>query len=219
MTLKDKEDKAQASVSIQPVTDSIDPAPNAFSTSSFDVEKQTNNCSTNDSTLATYIVPVLDKGVKTALRRPSSRWVRFRVWYNPYRMVRATSTVWFRPQADVSYPAIHTHIHAQHDRYPARVPTQISIRRTARRGHSPRKYRRSSCVSQRTLPPLFVLDHRQAIPEGTSGDPVAASRTMTEPPYSGLLFGSVYSLPLFCNTSVASTPDAPPLASPGSSSF
>lgn len=41
-----------------------------------------------EAALAHYVVPVLEKGVKTALAKPTSPWVRFRVWYNPYRMVR-----------------------------------------------------------------------------------------------------------------------------------
>ena len=41
--------------------------------------------------LAHYVVPVLEKGVKTALSKPTSPWVRFRVWYNPYRMVSSIS--------------------------------------------------------------------------------------------------------------------------------
>lgn len=40
-----------------------------------------------EAALAHYVVPVLEKGVKTALEKPTSPWVRFRVWYNPYRMV------------------------------------------------------------------------------------------------------------------------------------
>lgn len=35
-----------------------------------------------------YPVPVLEKGVKTALTKPISPWTKFRVWYNPYRQVR-----------------------------------------------------------------------------------------------------------------------------------
>jgi hypothetical protein len=38
--------------------------------------------------IAAYVVPVLDKGVKSALTKPVSRWTKFRVWYNPYRQVR-----------------------------------------------------------------------------------------------------------------------------------
>jgi hypothetical protein len=37
--------------------------------------------------LAHYVVPVLEKGVKSALTEPVSQWTKFRVWYNPYRKV------------------------------------------------------------------------------------------------------------------------------------
>lgn len=50
-----------------------------------DVEKGSNRSSRD--VLAEYIVPVLDKGAKSALTRPVSRWTKFRVWYNPYRQV------------------------------------------------------------------------------------------------------------------------------------
>lgn len=38
--------------------------------------------------LASYLVPALEKGRKNALLKPPSLWIKFRVWYNPYRMVR-----------------------------------------------------------------------------------------------------------------------------------
>ena len=37
--------------------------------------------------LADYVVPVLQEGVKTALSAPPSKWTRFRIWYNLYRQV------------------------------------------------------------------------------------------------------------------------------------
>ncbi|KAJ3536261.1 hypothetical protein NM688_g6862 [Phlebia brevispora] len=41
----------------------------------------------DNKSLASYIVPTLPKGVKTALSKPPSYFTRFRVWYNPYRMM------------------------------------------------------------------------------------------------------------------------------------
>ena len=54
----------------------------------------------DDKALASYVVPVLDKGVKTALAKPASRLTRFRVWYNPYRMVSTLSRCWNRDPRD-----------------------------------------------------------------------------------------------------------------------
>ena len=39
------------------------------------------------NSLADYVVPVLQKGVKSALLAPPSKWTRFRIWYNIYRQV------------------------------------------------------------------------------------------------------------------------------------
>ena len=59
-----------------------------------DVEKADGTIEVDEAELALahYVVPVLEKGVKTALSKPTSPWVRFRVWYNPYRMVSLTSS-------------------------------------------------------------------------------------------------------------------------------
>ena len=51
-----------------------------------DAEKAAISLEDEDKALAHYIVPALEKGVKTA-RLSQSWWIRFRVWYNPYRMV------------------------------------------------------------------------------------------------------------------------------------
>jgi hypothetical protein len=45
----------------------------------------------NPDISAHYVVPLLDKGVKSALTKPVSQWTKFRVWYNPYRQVRIHS--------------------------------------------------------------------------------------------------------------------------------
>ena len=47
----------------------------------------------DDDSLARYVVPVLEKGVKTALAAPPSYFTRFRVWYNPYRQVSCAQDV------------------------------------------------------------------------------------------------------------------------------
>lgn len=52
-----------------------------------DVEKGDSILESDEKALARYTVPVLEKGVKTALLQPVSPFTRFRVWYNPYRMV------------------------------------------------------------------------------------------------------------------------------------
>ena len=62
-----------------------------------DVERADGNTVLDEKSLATYIVPVLDKGVKTALSKPSSPWTLFRIWYNPYRMVCSFLLLYRRP--------------------------------------------------------------------------------------------------------------------------
>ena len=42
----------------------------------------------DEKALARYLVPALEKGQKNARLKPPTLWIRFRVWYNPYRMVR-----------------------------------------------------------------------------------------------------------------------------------
>lgn len=52
-----------------------------------DMEKADPTLEDDEKALAAYLVPTLPKGVKTARQKPASLWIRFRVWYNPYRMV------------------------------------------------------------------------------------------------------------------------------------
>ena len=54
----------------------------------FDMEKAENTLEDDDKALANYIVPTLQKGVKTIRKKPAGPWLKFRIWYNPYRMVR-----------------------------------------------------------------------------------------------------------------------------------
>ena len=88
MSFKDQKDKSLAIVSVEPVDDSMDSTNITSSQDGADIEKHS-DCNAIDRPLTHYVVPVLDKGVKTALKQPTSSWVRFRVWYNPYRTVRA----------------------------------------------------------------------------------------------------------------------------------
>jgi hypothetical protein len=41
----------------------------------------------DEKNLAKYLVPALEKGQKNARLKPPTLWIKFRVWYNPYRMV------------------------------------------------------------------------------------------------------------------------------------
>ena len=57
-----------------------------------DSEKANVSLEDEDKVLAYYLVPALEKGQKNARLKPPTLWIRFRVWYNPYRMVSASST-------------------------------------------------------------------------------------------------------------------------------
>lgn len=52
-----------------------------------DTEKAESSFEDDEKALAKYLVPALEKGQKNARLKPVSRWIQFRVWYNPYRMV------------------------------------------------------------------------------------------------------------------------------------
>lgn len=52
-----------------------------------DAEKGEGNIFEDEKALANYVVPALEKGRKNALLKKPSLWIRFRVWYNPYRMM------------------------------------------------------------------------------------------------------------------------------------
>ncbi|EKM50039.1 uncharacterized protein PHACADRAFT_105487 [Phanerochaete carnosa HHB-10118-sp] len=56
-----------------------------------DAEKAEGSILDDEKALASYIVPALEKGRKNALLKKPSLWIRFRVWYNPYRMMFTTS--------------------------------------------------------------------------------------------------------------------------------
>lgn len=52
-----------------------------------DSEKGNQSIFEDEKALAQYLVPALEKGVKNARLKPPTYWIKFRVWYNPYRMV------------------------------------------------------------------------------------------------------------------------------------
>ncbi|PSS36813.1 hypothetical protein PHLCEN_2v1357 [Hermanssonia centrifuga] len=51
-----------------------------------DAERAESTTADDEKALANYLVPALEKGVKNARLKPASRWIQFRVWYNPYRI-------------------------------------------------------------------------------------------------------------------------------------
>lgn len=59
-----------------------------------DSEKAEGTLEDDEKALSAYLVPALAKGQKNARLKPPSPWIKFRVWYNPYRMV---SVVHFQP--------------------------------------------------------------------------------------------------------------------------
>lgn len=58
-----------------------------------DSEKANVSLEDEDKALAYYLVPALEKGQKNARLKPSNPWIKFRVWYNPYRMVCQYSSI------------------------------------------------------------------------------------------------------------------------------
>lgn len=52
-----------------------------------DAEKADSTYAEDEKNLANYLVPALEKGQKNARLKPPTLWIRFRVWYNPYRIV------------------------------------------------------------------------------------------------------------------------------------
>lgn len=118
MSLSDK----SPATSVHPVSSSS--SLTAIPTFQFnpDVEKAQEKCD-DERLLINYVVPVLEKGVKTALQKPTSPWVRFRIWFNPYRMVSHTvlARVTYH-EPDTIFVALHVHIHPQYGRHRTCVP-------------------------------------------------------------------------------------------------
>lgn len=79
-----EKEKAQVTATVHAVADSTKSSP---APSIRDAEKAESTLEDEDKALAKYLVPALEKGQKNARLKPPSPWIRFRVWYNPYRMV------------------------------------------------------------------------------------------------------------------------------------
>jgi hypothetical protein len=65
----------------------LDSAGSSRTASIHDAEKAEGTLEQDEKALANYLVPALAKGQKNARLKPPTYWTRFRVWYNPYRMV------------------------------------------------------------------------------------------------------------------------------------
>lgn len=164
MSLKEK---SSPSASIFPVSSSSSLATIPTSKADVDVEKSAVDCD-EEGVLSNYAVPVLEKGVKTALKGPTSPWVRFRVWYNPYRLVRRVVHRSYIRATDrqIRHPALHADSRAQYGRHIGGLSAQIPLRRETRRCHCTRQYCRCSGMSKRAVPSRCLLGRCQAVPKG-----------------------------------------------------
>lgn len=77
-------EKSQPASTMHSVSDSTKSSP---APSISDPEKAESTFEDEEKALARYLVPALEKGQKNARLKPPSYWIKFRVWYNPYRMV------------------------------------------------------------------------------------------------------------------------------------
>lgn len=84
--LPENEKKAEVTTTVQAVTGSTESSP---APSIHDAEKGERTLEDDEKALARYLVPALEKGQKNARLKPPSLWIKFRVWYNPYRIVSA----------------------------------------------------------------------------------------------------------------------------------
>ncbi|THG96727.1 hypothetical protein EW026_g5154 [Hermanssonia centrifuga] len=84
-TIKDDKEKSYATSTITAVGSAPSSAKSSPAASILDAEKGESTLD-DDEKLANYLVPALEKGVKNARVKPVSRWIQFRVWYNPYRI-------------------------------------------------------------------------------------------------------------------------------------
>lgn len=78
--------KEKTEVTVEAVNGS-DSSKSSPAPSIHDAEKAESTLEEEEKALAKYLVPALEKGQKNARLKPPSLWIRFRVWYNPYRMV------------------------------------------------------------------------------------------------------------------------------------
>ncbi|KIP03418.1 hypothetical protein PHLGIDRAFT_26137 [Phlebiopsis gigantea 11061_1 CR5-6] len=81
--LPENEKKTEVTATVHAVTDSNESTPTP---SIHDAEKGERTLEDDEKALARYLVPALEKGQKNARLKPPSLWIRFRVWYNPYRI-------------------------------------------------------------------------------------------------------------------------------------
>jgi hypothetical protein len=92
---EDDEKKAQVTATVEAIngedSNKSSPAPSIK-----DPEKAEGTLEDDEKALANYVVPALAKGQKNARLKPPTYWTRFRVWYNPYRMVGVcfASSLW-----------------------------------------------------------------------------------------------------------------------------
>ena len=82
----EKSEKDDVSATVKAV-EGPDSADSSRAPSIRDAEKAERTLEDDDKALARYLVPALEKGRKNALLKKPTPWIRFRVWYNPYRMV------------------------------------------------------------------------------------------------------------------------------------
>lgn len=82
---EDEKEKTQVTVS---TVEGVESNESSRAPSIRDAEKAEGSILDDEKALASYIVPALEKGRKNALLKKPSLWIRFKVWYNPYRMVR-----------------------------------------------------------------------------------------------------------------------------------
>ena len=85
----EKSEKSYATSTVTAVATAPNSEKGTPAASIHDAERAESTLEDDDKALAGYIVPALEKGVKGA-RLSQSRWIRFRVWYNPYRIVSAS---------------------------------------------------------------------------------------------------------------------------------
>ena len=74
-----------------PTLPAMDKGSSSSALSFHDVEKAVLATAYDESILANYLVPALEKGQKNTRQKPASLWIRLRVWYNPYRIVGFTN--------------------------------------------------------------------------------------------------------------------------------
>ncbi|EKM53357.1 uncharacterized protein PHACADRAFT_259674 [Phanerochaete carnosa HHB-10118-sp] len=83
---REKTEKNEVTTTVNPV-DGSGSADGSRAPSLSAAEKGERTLADDDRTLARYLVPTLEKGRKNALLKKPSLWTKFRVWYNPYRIM------------------------------------------------------------------------------------------------------------------------------------